>query len=42
LVLVPAVYIMLARFTKAHRHVQEAEGERVTPGLQPAAAAERT
>ncbi|HET9887121.1 MAG TPA: efflux RND transporter permease subunit, partial [bacterium] len=42
LVLVPAVYIMLARFTKAHRRVTEPEAARVTPGLQPAAAAERT
>jgi len=42
LVLVPAVYIMLARFTKAHRHVTEPDSARVTPGLQPAAAVERT
>ena len=42
LVLVPAVYIMLGRFTKAHRHVQETESARVTPGLQPATAVERT
>ena len=42
LVLVPVVYMMLARFTKARGRVAETEDVRGVPALQPVTAAERT